>query len=210
MIHNSFSELGIPWDARYKKSWWPVVAAAASIGASMWANQQNADSQRQVNSDQIQLSKEQMAWQQSMSNSAHTREVEDLKSAGLNPNLSAGGNGASTPSGSTPNLTAPQINAPPILEIITAAQNQQRIDMEQAKTNAMLKKVDPDIENTKSRTLLNKRGAPRAILEGEISTFLNNAIRSIKSQKSVKPRLNPGNPNNYDPSNDSNVYQNMR
>lgn len=47
----------------------------------------------------LNAAEKQMSFQSVMSGSAHEREVQDLKNAGLNPVLSAGGSGASTPSG---------------------------------------------------------------------------------------------------------------
>lgn len=60
-------------------------------------NSAEAEKNRLFNSAEAQKTRD---WQTEMSNSAHQREVADLKAAGLNPILSVN-NGASTPSGAT-------------------------------------------------------------------------------------------------------------
>ena len=64
-------------------------------------------SARAINEEQIKLAREQMAFQERMSNTAHTREVADLRKAGLNPILSAN-KGASSPPGAMATLQNPE------------------------------------------------------------------------------------------------------
>lgn len=68
-----------------------------AMQALMAYNAEEAQKQREWASAEAVLSRD---WQKEMSDTAHQREVQDMKKAGLNPILSAmGGNGASTPSG---------------------------------------------------------------------------------------------------------------
>lgn len=83
--------------ACFFSEWAAAAMAAAAAGGSILSN----NAKRLANEENVGMSRDQMEWQALMSNTAHQREVRDLKLAGLNPILSAtGGSGASTPSGS--------------------------------------------------------------------------------------------------------------
>lgn len=81
------------------------LSALAAFGGSYLSSQASASGQASANAANRNLSYLNMMFEKNMSDTAHRREVRDLRKAGLNPILSGtGGHGASTPAVSTAHM----------------------------------------------------------------------------------------------------------
>lgn len=81
----------------------------AAIGGSIGSGLDAQGAQEDTNETNVMLAREQMAFQERMSNTSYQRATKDMQAAGLNPMLAVSQGGASSPSGSLAQVQNPVV-----------------------------------------------------------------------------------------------------
>lgn len=81
-----------------------MLGLLGALGGALISGLFGSEGQESANQTNIQLGREQMAFQERMSNTAYPRAVQGMKDAGLNPMLAYSQGGASAPMGAMPQV----------------------------------------------------------------------------------------------------------
>lgn len=168
-----------------------LVGGGLSLLGSTLSGLFNTQSQGITYKQQKKLLQMQMDWAEEMSNTAHQREVDDLRAAGLNPILSAmGGSGASTPSETAPSVQ--QAHPMDTAGIYSAAR--QVSDMISGKLDAEIQKDKADANKATAQAAQEAVKATNAAARGKLELEqMQSAIHSSAQQrKESEARIKAG------------------
>lgn len=116
-----------------------LVSGGAGLLGGFLQNSANKSLQQDANDANQRIAAENRAWAEMMANTAHQREVRDLKAAGLNPILSAtGGSGAATPSAPIASVDAARVEdtlGKGVSSALAARQLENALEAQESQTN---------------------------------------------------------------------------
>lgn len=165
---------------RSKQGGW--INAAIMAGGALLGGLMGNSAQSKANKTNVQLQKDQLDWQERMSNTEWQRGAEDLKNAGLNPMLAFSQGGASTPNVSA--ATVEPVDA--LAKSVSSAGDKavQTLAMQQMQANIDLTKANTlkAIEDAKTAGVTSSNAAERQAREIE---QIRKATQQVAEQVSL-------------------------
>lgn len=140
-----------------------ALAGGASLLGGLYSNWSSA---RQASKNR--------RFQKNMSNTAHRREMADLKAAGLNPLLTGKYGGSSTPTGTMPQITNPAKELPQVASAYSSLKQQKPL-------------VQAQVEQVESATNLNNANSAKSLMEAK--AIEQNTVQSQATTKAIKEKL---------------------
>jgi len=171
-----------------------IISAGASLIGGALANKGRADaantagqfnqsSARETSEFNAKEAKINRKFQKNMSNTAHQRQVKDLRAAGLNPILSAKYGGASSPTGNAASgvaATMPMYDQQDIFTpAVNSALNTYQTSQQGKSIDTQIQKMSQEIEESKSRANLTDRQRER--IDYEIPDLIAKSYNSTES-----------------------------
>lgn len=123
-------------------------------------------------------------FQERMSNSAHSREINDLRNAGLNPILSALGSGASTPTGATASIND---IGPGISKGMDTAIAIKNMNKDFQLKDANIDGISASAANTRADTA--NKSAERDLMNAQINSAHYDAEMKAAQSKTIRETL---------------------